>query len=376
MQLRPLHPHGRAGNNKHYNRNVKSWDVIVLGCGVIGACLARELHKCGAHVLVIERGAPGREATHAAAGMLAPSGGDLPLALQELALASAAMYPEFVRELEDEAAAQPHATQVPKIDFRSNGTILLEHQDEFGRKIGGAELQKLEPELSRQILEGHLLEESSVDPRGVMAALLQSLKHREVHLAHGAAVKRISKAEGSGFEVETEQTTYSAPCVVNCCGAWAGEMEAPSKIPAKPRKGQMLSVISPRPLLQHVIRSEEVYLVPRSDGRILIGTTVEDVGFDKRVDAGTIKDLQKRAEQLVPALAQTKIHENWAGLRPGTPDDLPVLGATANGGYFVSSGHFRNGILLAPVTALVMSRLIRGESPGFSLQAFSPARFA
>jgi glycine oxidase len=354
---------------------VKSWDVIVLGCGVIGASLARELHKSGARVLVIERGEPGREATHAAAGMLAPSGGDLPSILQELAVASAAMYSEFVRELEDEAAAQAHATHTPKIDFRTHGTILLGHEEEFGGKIGRTELQKLEPGISKDITEARLLEESSVDPRGLMAALLQSLKHREVHLAHGAAVKRISQAGGGSFEVATEQTTYSAPCVVNCCGAWAGEIEAPIKVPAKPRKGQMLSVIARQPLLQHVIRSEDVYLVPRSDGRVLIGATVEDVGFDKRVDADTIKDFQHKAEQLVPALAETKIHESWAGLRPGTPDDLPMLGAATSGGYVFATGHFRNGILLAPITALVISRLIRGEAPGFALEAFSPTRF-
>jgi glycine oxidase len=139
----------------------------------------------------------------------------------------------------------------------------------------------------------------------------------------------------------------------------------------------MLAVLPPKSsILQHVIRSEGVYLVPRSDGRILIGATVEDVGFDKRVEPEAIKHLQRQAEQLVPALAQAKIHENWAGLRPGTPDDLPVLGETANGGYFVATGHFRNGILLAPITSLVMSRLIRGEAPGFALEAFSPARFA
>jgi len=349
--------------------------VIVLGVGVIGASLARELDKSGARVLVIERGEPGREASHAAAGMLAPTGGDLPLSLQELALASAAMYPEFVTELEDEAAVAGAHTS--KIDLRSQGTLLLEHAESVGKQVGRAELEKLEPELSGSISEARLLEESSVDPRGLIAALLQSLKHREVHLAHGSAVKRILPTEGGSFEIETEQTTYTAQCVVNCCGAWAGEIEAPIKVPARPRKGQMLAVLPPKSsILQHVIRSEGVYLVPRSDGRILIGATVEDVGFDKRVEPEAIKHLQRQAEQLVPALAQAKIHENWAGLRPGTPDDLPVLGETANGGYFVATGHFRNGILLAPITSLVMSRLIRGEAPGFALEAFSPARFA
>src|SRR3954468_3987345 len=117
----PRRPHlpARAGSNEHYNRSVKSWDVIVLGCGVIGASLARELHKSGANVIVIERGEPGREASHAAAGMLAPHGGDLPNELGELAIASAEMYPEFVRELEDEAAARPHEPRGPRIDLRS-----------------------------------------------------------------------------------------------------------------------------------------------------------------------------------------------------------------------------------------------------------------
>ncbi|MFL6300168.1 MAG: glycine oxidase ThiO [Terriglobales bacterium] len=356
---------------------MKSWDVIVLGCGVIGASLARELHKSGAHVLVIERGEPGREATHAAAGMLAPTGGDLPQALQGLALESAKIYPEFVRELEDEAASAPHVIHTPKIDLRSQGSLLLEmHHDVAGQKLNRADLQKAEPELAQNVSEAVFLKESSVDPRGLMAALLHSLKHRGVDLARGSAVRRVSRARQGGFEVETEQTTYAAGSVVNCCGAWSGGIEAPVNVPSKPRKGQMLSVIAPQPLLQHVVRSEEVYIVPRSDGRILIGATVEDVGFDKRVRAETIKDLQKKAEHLVPALTHAKIHENWAGLRPGTPDDLPILGQGATGGYFVATGHFRNGILLAPITARVMSRLIRGEAAGFALDAFSPARFA
>jgi glycine oxidase len=353
---------------------VKSWDVIVLGCGVIGASLAREVHKSAARVLVIERGEPGRESTHAAAGMLAPTGGDLPESLQQLALASAAMYPEFVRELEDESGAH-----TPKIDLRSQGTILLEeaHDLEDAQKLRREELRKLEPELSQDINEAFLLEESSVDPRGLMNALLQSLKHRRVDLAHGSAASRISRLQDGTFQVQTEKTTYSGGCVVNCCGAWAGEIDAPTTISAKPRKGQMLAVLPPKsPLVQHVIRSEEVYIVPRSDGRILIGATVEDVGFDKRVEPDMIKDLQKRAERLVPTLANAKIHESWAGLRPGTPDDLPVLGESATKGYFFATGHFRNGILLAPITALVISRLVGGEAPGIALEPFSPARFA
>jgi glycine oxidase len=124
-----------------------------------------------------------------------------------------------------------------------------------------------------------------------------------------------------------------------------------------------------------VVRSEAVYLVPRSDGRILIGATVENIGFDKRVDPDTINQLHQAAAVLVPELGEARIHEAWAGLRPGSPDGLPIMGATSITGYFVSTGHYRNGILLAPASARVMSRVIRGEDPGMDIAAFSPDRF-
>jgi glycine oxidase len=357
---------------------VKSWDVIVLGCGVIGASLARELNKSGRSVLVIERGEPGREASHAAAGMLAPRGGDLPKELEKLAVASEAMYPEFVHELEDEAAARLHEPHVPSIDLRDQGTILIgSERVEAARTLSQSETAKLEPQLASNISSAKFIEESSVDPRGLMFALVRSLKHRGVDLAHGSPAIKVERTDNGGFEVHTARSKYLGGTVVNCCGAWAGEMEGLTPIPARARKGQMLSVIPHAPsLLQHVIRSEEVYLVPRSDGRVLIGATVEDVGFDKQVEPSTIKKMQGLAEKLVPTIAKAKIHESWAGLRPGTPDDLPILGESSVPGYFIMTGHFRNGILLAPVTAKVMSKLLLGVVPGFDLKAFSPSRFA
>jgi glycine oxidase len=139
----------------------------------------------------------------------------------------------------------------------------------------------------------------------------------------------------------------------------------------------MLCLIMPsRTLLKHVVRSPEVYLIPRSDGRLLVGATVEEAGFDKRTDLGTIQRLHKAAIALVPKLADAKILEDWAGLRPGTPDALPILGETPTPGYFVATGHFRDGILLAPITAEVMAAVIEGRKPEYDLSAFSPARFA
>jgi glycine oxidase len=139
----------------------------------------------------------------------------------------------------------------------------------------------------------------------------------------------------------------------------------------------MLSVAAPsRTLLRHVVRAPEVYLVPRSDGRILIGATVEEAGYNKRTEPGTIRRLHDAALQLLPALKGARILEDWAGLRPGTPDGLPILGATHTKGYFVAAGHFRDGILLAPATAHVMAQLIQGERPDIDLAPFSAERFA
>jgi glycine oxidase len=144
--------------------------------------------------------------------------------------------------------------------------------------------------------------------------------------------------------------------------------------PARPVKGQMLAVAAPR-RLQHVIRAPDVYLVPRTDGRILIGSTLEDAGYDKRTDPATIQRMHKAAMSLIPALEGARLLEDWAGLRPGTPDDLPILGATSIPGYFVATGHYRDGIMLAPITARLMAQVIVGENREYDISSFSPARF-
>jgi glycine oxidase len=138
----------------------------------------------------------------------------------------------------------------------------------------------------------------------------------------------------------------------------------------------MLCLLMPsHTILRHVVRSPDVYLIPRSDGRLLVGATVEEAGFDKRTDLATIQRLHRAALALIPELADAKILEDWAGLRPGTPDALPILGETSTPGYYAATGHFRDGILLAPITAEVMAAVIEDRTPEFDLAAFSPARF-
>ena len=322
---------------------MKNWDVIVVGGGIIGLSLAIELRKHNASVLVVERGEPGREASYAAAGMLADAEIEESSLLKPLATASARMYPEFVHELQDESGVN--------CDLRDQGTL----------QISEDHTQRVE------------LQERSVDPRALLAAVLKAARHRGVDISSGSEVLEVSQSEGKVAGVRTVQTTYGAPAVVNCGGAWAGKV-GPSYLPTRPVKGQMLCVIDGAPL-RHVIRSRDVYIVPRTNGRILIGSTVEDAGFDKRVDAETIRRLHQTAIDLVPGLKQARILEDWAGLRPGTPDDLPILGGTAIPGYFVATGHFRDGILLAPITAQVMAQVITGKKPDYDLTAFSAGRF-
>jgi len=352
---------------------VKTWDVIVIGGGIIGLSLAIALRKRGATVLVVERGEPGREASHAAGGMLVDCLIETPAALQPLTTASARMYPEFVHEIEIESGLTA--------DLRDQGTIVIprpEHIDDLvlaSADLVPAPLAEFEPALAPANRPAFFLKERSVDPRGMTAAALKAAKHRGIDFSSGDPVAAVNLSDRCASGVTTTKTAFHAPKVVNCAGAWSGQI-APHAFPTRPVKGQMLCLASPsRTLLQHVIRTPDVYLIPRSDGRILVGATVEEAGFDKRTDPATIQRFHRAALALVPELRNARILEDWAGLRPGTPDALPILGATSTPGYYVATGHFRDGILLAPITAQVMADVISGTAPGYDLNPFSPARF-
>jgi glycine oxidase len=374
---------------------VKSWDVIVVGAGIIGLSLAIELNKQGLRVLVVEKGEAGREASWAAGGMLCDFPAETPPGLQELATASARMYPEFVHELEDESGV--------KIDLRSVGTLLfagegkghspvttqspqdrsLQSSQSFSRPESVRELEpalrvpdETTPHLTAFYATALYIKERSVDPRHLTAAALAAARHRGVDFSSGDHVLAVEVADGKASGVRTNKTRFAAGMVVNCAGAWAGKI-GPHLFPTRPVKGQMLCVVMPeREMVRHVIRTPDVYLIPRSDGRMLIGATVEEAGFDKQTVPETILKLRKGALDLVPKLADARILEAWAGLRPGTPDGLPILGATPTPGYFVATGHFRDGILLAPVTARVMEQMMIGQTPQIDLLKFSANRFA
>ena len=346
---------------------MKSWDAIIIGGGIIGLSLGLELRKHAMSVLVVERSEPAREASYAAAGMLAATGDEMPTILRPLAAESARMYPEFVHELQDESGL--------KIDFRECGTILVSTDGEFPSGCEPLPQEKL------KVLEGALdlgkrhasyISEQSVDPRTLMPALVKAAHHRGIDIASGSEVEALVVKQGRATGVRTPRSSYNSEVIVNCAGAWAGQI-GPHSFPVRPVKGQILAMVD-GPKLKHVIRAEHIYLVPRSDGRIVIGSTLEEAGFNKQTDARAIEGLLRSATELVPALARARQHEAWAGLRPGTPDNLPILGESPTKGYFFATGHYRDGILLAPATARIMrDAIMSGDSSETKL--FSPLRF-
>lgn len=342
---------------------MNSWDVIVAGAGICGLSAAQELRERGASVLVLERGQPGCEASTAAAGMLAATDPETPAALQELALAAAGAYPAWVNTLQSRSGID--------VDFRRQGSIVLgeENPAQNYQRLSEEELRRLEPSLEAKGYPAFYVAEDCIDPVLLMRALMRAAELSGVELMTGVEVHKM-RWTGSDAEVATNSGGFRAQAAVKCLGAWSGT-------PVKPRKGQMM-YLQPRRggLLQHVVRAPGAYIVPRSSGKILVGTTVEDVGFDKTVVPETIRRMHESASEYVPELAHAQIFETWSGLRPGTPDDLPVIGPAEEKNVFIASGLFRNGILLAPMVATVMADLVAGNATPLDISAFSPARFA
>jgi glycine oxidase len=343
---------------------VNSWDVIIAGAGIIGVSLALELRERGATVLVLDQSKPGNESSSAAAGMLAASDPATPPALRTLALESARIFPEYAAMLEKLSGVEA--------DFRRHGTIAFldaaATAPEEYTKLSADDLRRLEPTLNSHGQQAFFIQEDTVDPRLLMRATLAAAQNSGVEIRGNTEVRKIHAGENN-IEIETSEGTLQARTAVNCQGAWAGT-------PVKPRKGQMLYVRPQKSnLLQHVVHAPDVYIVPRSSGKILVGATVEDAGFSKAVEPSTIQQLLSVAAKYLPELSSAPIVESWAGLRPGTPDDLPILGPTDTPGVFIATGHFRNGILLAPITARTMADVVTGKKPVFDINPFAASRF-
>jgi glycine oxidase len=348
-------------------------DVCIAGAGIIGLSLALELHSLGLRVTVLDRSAPLAEASTAAAGMLAAADTHNPPQLLPLANLSLSLYPIFLDRLYDLSGIRvPFQTQttlqaLPPDTPTSN--------DELTPEVLTQLLPALIPTNHRFIL----LDEQSLDPRQLSAALLAAVRATTIDLRTNTPVLS-ARSSNSAIELHTSTGALHTKQFVDCTGAWATATSQLSNIQVIPKKGQMLSVSLPPSLpLFLVVRTPGIYIVPRTSGpnagRAIIGATIEDAGFDKTLHPSDLAHLLSLAATLLPPLAEAPQLEAWAGLRPATPDGLPLLGALpARPNHFIATGHYRDGILLAPATARVMAQLLSGTIPSIDLTPFSPDR--
>ncbi len=373
-------------------------ELVVVGGGIVGLVAAWRARQAGLDVLLLEREDAGRGAAHVAAGMLAPVSevefGAAGRRLLDLGLRSAALWPGFAAELGESSGVA--------VELRRTGTLLLardadearelERQLEFRRSLGlevrrlrASEARELEPALAPTVrLALEVPDDHSLDPRRVLAALRAACERSGVRLRERAAVERVLLAPGgecvSGLELAGGERV-AAERIVLAAGARSGGLDGlkpADRVPVRAVKGQILRLRDPdgAGLVQRVLRFEGGYLVPRGDGRYVLGATVEEQGFELGATAGGVYELLRDAWELVPGIAELEIEELAVGLRPGTPDNLPIIGPGASAGLIWATGHHRNGVLLAPLTGDLVAGVLAGDDPDEALAACSPARFA
>jgi glycine oxidase len=365
-------------------------DVLIIGGGVIGLALARELYKKGLRrITLLDRGKIGKEASFAAAGMLAPQAeSDAPDKFLRFCSESNRLYPQFAEELFDETGVD--------IELDSSGTLYLAFTDEDAGDIRrrfewqknarlnvehltALETRKAEPFVSPDVLESLFFpNDRQVENRKLLYALQKFAEINGIEIRENTEVGNLLTENGKTIIAETVDEKFAAEKVVLTTGAWTSLIKTDEFIlpQIKPIRGQMISFSSVKRMFSKVIYSPRGYLVPRADGRILAGATVEDAGFDKSVSAEGIAFLRDHALEIAPSLVNLEIRESWANLRPFAADGLPVLGAlTTSENLFIATAHYRNGILLAPLTAKIMADKIAENKDSDHLGSFGPHRF-
>jgi glycine oxidase len=383
----------------------RSFDVVVVGGGVIGLSCAWRAAQRGARVAVLERGEPGGGATRVAAGMLAPVG-ELSFGepeLLELTLASARLYPQFVAELEAASGERTGYEQLGALHVAldRDEAAQLRRVHELQRSLeleaewlAPRKCRELEPGLTPAFHGGVFAPgEAAIDPRALTGALAAALQAAGGELRTGAEVvdgvfdgerlagvrteptpgsagplNRYAEQESGGPLGRAAGEELRAETVVLASGAWSGAAEwlpEHARPAVRPVKGQVLELRrrDEEPPARHILASERVYLVPRPDGRLIVGATVEEMGFDTAVTAGGIHELLREAYRLLPDVAEMELLDAIAGLRPGTPNNLPIVGPGVIDGLVLATGHYRNGILLAPLAAQTVADLLSGVRP-------------
>jgi len=371
---------------------VRTYDVLIAGGGIIGVSIAFELSQRNLRVAVLDRQEFLHEASWAAAGMLSPAP-DCPAAipLVPLGRASLALYPQFISAIEEASSM--------KSGYRTDGTLEVLCHGDVERELSTLvalhhglglaceplpldEALEMEPALGRDVRAAALLPgEASVHTRRLTAALLAAAKNSGATLLPGAEVAALVRTEKRCTGVKTSAgETISAAHVVFAAGCWTSRIaEVAPYAPTIPVRGQMLALRHAGKPLRRVLRSERGYIVPRgpsSPQTLVAGSTLEDAGYEKCVTSGGIEKILAAVNEIAPELAKAEITETWCGLRPGTHDQLPILGPTDIEGLLLATGHYRNGILLAPITARLLAEWITGRALSLDCEAFSPRRFA
>jgi len=365
-------------------------DVAVAGAGVIGLSIAWRLALRGLSVAVFERATAGDGASLAAAGMLAAAAEHEPGChdLLALALESQRQWPQFRADLEAQSGRA--------IDFRADGTLVVAlNRDEVDRLrfrhdlhkrcglatrwLGGPEVRALEPALRPAVAAGlHCADDHQVDPRLVMAALRTACLGAGVRLFEHCAVSGVDLEGGRARGLVTAQGACRASTVVLTAGAWTPRLVPPGlRVPVRPLKGQSLALRTTPDTgtLASIVWTEQIYLAPKSDGRLVVGATVEERGFDEALTAGGVYALLEGARRAFPGIEEMSIDAIWTGLRPSSIDDAPILGATPTPGLVLATGHHRNGYLLAPATAFAIEKLIADGALPAVAQPFGSDRF-
>ena len=358
--------------------------VLVVGGGIIGCAAALELAGAGCRVTLFERASPGAEASSAAAGLLAPIDESTETSFARLALASWRLYPDVVRDLQERTGID--------VEYVTRGTIYPASAaqkrrdvaawadlEEFGVELlEGDDVHRLEPALAPNIRHAIFVKgDHWLNNQRLVLAYAQAAAAAGVELKTGCNVSRLVVEAGKVRGLVTEGERVEGDAILLAAGAWSGELMAAlgTSLRIEPRRGQMIALAHVPPVVTHCVHGE-VYMAPRPSGELLIGATVERAGFQRAVTAEGISGLLRGAIELVPSLRDLPIARTWCGFRPWAPDSLPVLGPWPGiEGLFVATGHFRNGILLAPITARLMTEWITGKEPSLAVKDFLPDRF-